>query len=249
MFLLDRLLRRFVLIGPLTIVDAGGRTHVYGVPAPGIAPVRLRFTSRALPYRMVRDISMGAGEGYMDGTMLIEEGDPRALADLVTRNAAEHTGGDTGRVMHGATKALAFLREHNPARRSQVNVAHHYDLSDALYDLFLDPERQYSCGYWRTPDVGLEAAQRDKMALIAAKLCLQPGMRVLDIGCGWGGMALPPRARARRGRDRDYTQPGTARLRPRPRRARGAERPRPLRTRRLPRADGGVRPDRQRRNV
>ena len=190
MFLLDRLLRRFVLIGPLTIVDAGGRTYVYGVPAPGIAPVRLRFTSRALPYRMVRDISMGAGEGYMDGTMLIEEGDPRALADLVTRNAAEHTGGDTGRVMHGATKALAFLREHNPARRSQVNVAHHYDLSDALYDLFLDPERQYSCGYWRTPDVGLEQAQRDKMALIAAKLCLQPGMRVLDIGCGWGGMAL-----------------------------------------------------------
>jgi len=190
MFLLDRLLRRFVHIGPLTIVDARGRNYRYGEPAPGVTPVRLRFTDRGLPLRMVRDLSMGAGEGYMDGTMLIEEGDPRALADLVTMNAARHTGGDTGRIMHGATKALAFLREANPAKRSHKNVEHHYDLSDRLYDLFLDPERQYSCGYWRTSDVGLEQAQLDKMALIAAKLCLQPGMRVLDIGCGWGGMAL-----------------------------------------------------------
>ncbi len=190
MFLLDRLLRRFVHIGPLTIVDARGRTYRYGEPAPGVVPVRLRFTDRALPFRMVRDLSMGAGEGYMDGSMMIEKGDPRALAELVTLNAARHTGGDTGRIMHGATKALAFLREANPAKRSRINVAHHYDLSDRLYDLFLDPERQYSCGYWRSPDVGLEQAQRDKMALIAAKLCLQPGMRVLDIGCGWGGMAL-----------------------------------------------------------
>ena len=190
MFLLDRLLRRFVTVGPLTILDARGRTYTYGEPAPGIAPVRLRFTDTRLPLAIARDLSMGAGEGYMDGRLLIEEGDVRALTDLVTTNAARFTGGDTGRLMHGATKLLGFIREHNPARRSRANVAHHYDLSDELYDLFLDPERQYSCGYWRSPDIGLEQAQRDKVALIAAKLCLRPGMRVLDIGCGWGGMAL-----------------------------------------------------------
>jgi len=190
MFLLDRLLRRFVTVGPLTIVDARGRTYTYGNPAPGVAPVRLRFTDTRLPWAMVRDLSMGAGEGYMDGRLLIEHGDVRDLTELVTLNAAQHSGGDTGRIMHGATSALRFLREHNPARRAQANVSHHYDLSDQLYDVFLDPERQYSCGYWRAPHVGLEQAQQDKLALIAAKLCLQPGMRVLDIGCGWGGMAI-----------------------------------------------------------
>jgi len=189
MLLLDRALKRFVTEGELTVVAADGKAWAYGAPRAGEAPVVIRITDTQTPDRIARDLSLGAGEAFMDGRLVIERGDLLDLVDLVTRNAARAGGGNGARILHRAGRALAFLKEANPIARARKNVEHHYDLPDALYDAFLDPERQYSCGYFRSPDVSLEQAQRHKLALIAAKLRLEPGMRVLEIGSGWGGLA------------------------------------------------------------
>ncbi len=190
MILLDRIFLHLIEQGEFTVIESNGRSHRYGKPDPALKPVTIRFTDRATPYKIARDLALATGEAIMDGRMVIEEGDVMALADLVTTNAARHTGGNTARLLNSAGRMLTFLREANPAKRSRENVAHHYDLSDRLYELFLDADRQYSCGYFRDPANSLEQAQADKKAHIAAKLCLRPGMRVLDIGCGWGGMAM-----------------------------------------------------------
>lgn len=190
MYLLHQMFLRLIEQGDFVVIEANGREHRYGKPDPKLTPVTIRFTDRATPNKIARDLALGTGEAIMDGRMVIDRGDVMALADLVTSNAARLTGGNTARLLNSAGRLLTFLREANPAHRSRENVAHHYDLSDKLYELFLDPDRQYSCGYFRDPANSLEQAQIDKKAHIAAKLCLKPGMRVLDIGCGWGGMAL-----------------------------------------------------------
>lgn len=129
----------------------------------------------------------------MDGRLLIEQGDIRDLVNLLAGNGLWEEGG-RGLKPSPARRAVAAvthrLNRINMARKSKRNVAHHYDLSDRLYDLFLDADRQYSCAYYTDPSNTLERAQGDKKAHIAAKLALKPGMKVLDIGCGWGGMAL-----------------------------------------------------------
>ncbi len=181
---------RLIEQGDFTVIASNGRIYRYGVSDPTLVPVTIRFTDPGTPNRIARDLAMATGEAIMDGRMVIEHGDVLALANLVTTNAARLTSGNTAKLLNSAGRMLTFLREANPAHRARENVAHHYDLSDKLYELFLDADRQYSCGYFRDPANSLEQAQADKKALIAAKLCLQPGMRVLDIGCGWGGMAL-----------------------------------------------------------
>jgi cyclopropane-fatty-acyl-phospholipid synthase len=190
MFLFDRLFRLLVRKGILTVIDADGRSHTYGAPVPDIAPVTIRFTDQAAPRRIAHNPAMGAGEAYMDGRLILERGDIRDFADLIGRNL-QWDDDDSARIrMWRPHRLLAALDTWNWERRSKRNVAHHYDLSAALYDLFLDADRQYSCAYFDGPMVPLDQAQADKKAHIAAKLLLRPGQRVLDIGCGWGGMAL-----------------------------------------------------------
>ena len=193
MWLLDTLLRRVVREGELTAIDADGRTYRYGSPAPGREPVTVRFTDRATPRRIARSPSLGAGEGYMDGGLVMERGDIHALLDLFTWNGRFEKRSDARNqrnLRRGPSRVLAWLRTVNRERAARRNVAHHYDLSARLYDLFLDGDRQYSCAYFTDPGESLDQAQLDKKAHIAAKLALAPGQRVLDIGCGWGGMAL-----------------------------------------------------------
>tara|TARA_B100000378_G_scaffold20605_1_gene16152 strand:- start:19 stop:1095 length:1077 start_codon:yes stop_codon:yes gene_type:complete len=132
---------------------------------------------------------MALGEGYMNGQFDIIDGDVRTLLDLGVKNYARRS----AHAHHWpvwATRLINFFYQHNPRNRARRNVAHHYDLSEELYRLFLDADRQYSCAYFQTPDDDLETAQRQKKRHLAAKLLLQPGQKVLDIGCGWGGLGL-----------------------------------------------------------
>ncbi|MBW8745708.1 MAG: class I SAM-dependent methyltransferase [Sphingomonas sp.] len=193
MLLFDKAFKKLIKQGELIVTSASGREYRYGAPYPGRDPVRVRFTDKSTPRKVVLSPSLGAGEAYMDGRLLLEQGDIYDLIDLVTWNSRFETQPDQ-KNLESRTRLpgdpFGWLRTYNQERRSKKNVAHHYDLSARLYDLFLDADRQYSCAYFTDVDNSLEQAQTDKKAHIAAKLYLKPGLRVLDIGCGWGGMAL-----------------------------------------------------------
>src|SRR6185312_4237823 len=193
MLLFDRAFKKLVKQGELIVSDADGKVYRYGAPYPGRDPVVVRFTTKSTPRRIVMAPALGAGEAYMDGRLVMEQGDIHALLDLVSWNNRWEKRSDLHNVDAKSRlpgDPLGWLRTHNQERRSKRNVAHHYDLSARLYDLFLDSDRQYSCAYFTDRDNSLEQAQLDKKAHIAAKLDLKPGLKVLDIGCGWGGMAL-----------------------------------------------------------
>lgn len=193
MWLLDKLLRRVIQKGELTVIDHRGREHRYGSPDPEIRPVTARLTDKGAAFAIVADPRLGAGEAYMDGRFVIEQGDIRDLLLLARYNAPfERPGALKPKgVMRRAARAVAGrIDQINWRTRSRRNAEHTYNLTRRLYELFLDEDRQYTCAYYRDPADSLEQAQLDKKAHIAAKLNLKPGMRVLDIGCGWGGLAL-----------------------------------------------------------
>ena len=198
MALIDHFLARRVKRGTLQVTYADGSSRSFGTPEPGFPDVAIRFTDRGAPAFIARNPGLGAAEAFMEGRLVVEQGDIRDLVVLLNANNPWEDGqnalspGSARRAVAAVTHRLGRV---NMARKAKRNVAHHYDLSDRLYDLFLDADRQYSCAYFTDPGNSLEQAQADKKAHIAAKLALAPGMRVLDIGCGWGGMALYLHAR------------------------------------------------------
>ena len=186
--LLDRMLTSLLRFGTLELHMPSGRVGRYG---DGTAPeVTVRLHDPAILRRLVLNPDLGVGEGYMDATLTIDDDDLHGFLQIAMRNMATDQRLKWRRVVRNSRAAMRWLAQFNPAGRARANVAHHYDLSGELYDLFLDADKQYSCGYFRTPDDTLEQAQQQKKAHIAAKLLIEPEMRVLDIGCGWGGMAL-----------------------------------------------------------
>jgi cyclopropane-fatty-acyl-phospholipid synthase len=192
MALIDRFLARAVKRGELTLITADGGTRSFGAPDPSLNPVTMRLGPGAAG-RIVRDPATGTAECFMDGTLTLEQGDILDLLMLVTANnrwEESNAALDPSPLNRLAAGIAHRIGRYNMARSAKRNVAHHYDLSARLYDLFLDADRQYSCAYYTDPGNSLEQAQMDKKAHIAAKLAIEPGMRVLDIGCGWGGMAL-----------------------------------------------------------
>jgi cyclopropane-fatty-acyl-phospholipid synthase len=187
--LLARLCDALVRDGALTLIDAHGRTHRFGSPrrAPDVV---VRLSDPGLHVKLATSPHLALGEAYMDGTLTVERGDIYDLLDLWARNLHRVGGHPLSRFERAFTRAVTFLQQYNPIRRARRNVAHHYDLSDVLYDHFLDYDRQYSCALFTDPRMTLEEAQDAKKRHIAGKLLLRPGQRVLDIGCGWGGLAL-----------------------------------------------------------
>ncbi|WP_296716056.1 cyclopropane-fatty-acyl-phospholipid synthase family protein [Erythrobacter sp.] len=192
--LLDRFLSRAVRQGRLGIVFADGSADTYGTAAPGFPDIVLRFTDDRVPRDIVMDPRLGAAEAFIDGRLLIEEGDVMGLATLLRANNAWDKGGDIGRpnpLKRLINRASFAAEQVNNRLGAKQNVAHHYDIGNDLYALMLDDEHwQYSCAYWPAEDMTLGEAQGAKLAHIAAKLALSPGQQVLDIGCGWGGMAI-----------------------------------------------------------
>ena len=184
---IDRFLSRLVKTGTLDLTAPDGTTRRYGTGAPVVA-VHVH-TPDALR-QLATNPHLALGETYMQGTLTIAGDDLHGLLELVLRNIMLGHDSAANRARQTIRDLTRGISQRNQARRARRNVAHHYDLSAALYDLFLDEDRQYSCAYFRTPDDTLEQAQAQKKAHIARKLGLEPGMRVLDIGCGWGGMAL-----------------------------------------------------------
>jgi cyclopropane-fatty-acyl-phospholipid synthase len=180
--------RHMITVGTLTVIDAGGRTHRFaGRAGP---QVTIRLHDKALHRRLLLNPYLAVGEAYMDGTLTVEGGTIYDALDLACRNVARLDSFPLQRLQEALKRLLRAIHTYNPIERAQRNVAHHYDLSDALYDLFLDRDRQYSCAYFVTDNDSLEVAQDNKKLHLASKLLLKPGQKVLDIGSGWGGLAL-----------------------------------------------------------
>jgi cyclopropane-fatty-acyl-phospholipid synthase len=193
MVLLNAALKRLVRHGTLTVTEASGRIHRYGTATPGWPDLGLRFHDGRVPGAIARNPSLGMAEAFMDGRLTIEGGDILDFVGFIRRNNPWENEGDLDNLGVLESMRVAVMNridQVNQRASSRRNVAHHYDLDDRLYDLFLDANRQYSCAYWADGVTSLEEAQLAKMDHIAAKLALTPGIRVLDIGCGWGGLAL-----------------------------------------------------------
>ena len=189
MALIGSLIGKLLTKGELTLIQPDGRRETYG-PGGGKA-LTVRMADRKLAFDLIRNPRLAIGEAYMDGRLTIEDGTILDLLEMIVgANRWEVDGKGRKLIKKGKIGRWKALLRRNQPKHSRRNVAHHYDLSDELYELFLDDDRQYSCAYYTDPANSLEQAQADKKAHIAAKLFLAPGQRVLDIGCGWGGTAL-----------------------------------------------------------
>ncbi|PKP67516.1 MAG: SAM-dependent methyltransferase [Alphaproteobacteria bacterium HGW-Alphaproteobacteria-5] len=185
--LLDKKLRATIRRGTLALEWPDGATRVYGDGSP---LCKAKMANQALVRRLVLQPELALGEAYMDGSFLVEGDDLFGFMSLIFSNWNLQRKPTLDRPGLVIEHALRKLQQLNSQARSRANVAHHYDLSIELFRHFLDSDLQYSCAYFRDPSDSLELAQAQKKAMIAAKLLLQPGQRVLDIGCGWGGLAL-----------------------------------------------------------
>lgn len=185
--ILTKAFTRAVGRGTLTMITAGGKRQTFG---DGGAPrATIRFKDAAAQMSLCLHPELKLGELFMDGRLLIEEGTIYDLLQLVLQD----TQGELGELpFHRLRRIRTWMqrRNENDAASSKRNVAHHYDLDGRLYALFLDSDRQYSCAYFDRPDATLEEAQMAKKRHIAAKLMVDPGQCVLDIGSGWGGLGL-----------------------------------------------------------
>ncbi len=186
--LLAHLLDHLVRQGTLRLIDASGTLHTFSGTSGPVITVRLH--DRATERRLFFNPRLALGEAFMEGTLTVEGGSIYDLLDFIGLNMSLAPRHLLTPLYNGFGRAFRVFQQYNPLRRARENVAHHYDLSDTLYDLFLDADRQYSCAYFSAPDLTIEEAQANKKRHLAAKLLLRPGQKVLDIGSGWGGLAL-----------------------------------------------------------
>ena len=179
-------LRRYIRRGCFTVTTAGGKTYGFGDGSG--PPIAVRFTSASAQHAVLLDPELKLGEAYMDGTLVVERG---SIADVLSVLFQQPwIAPRWAWPPRAARYLLRRLQQFNPRARARRNVARHYDLDGRLYSLFLDADQQYSCAYFESADQSLDDAQLAKKRHLAAKLLLKPGATVLDIGCGWGGLAL-----------------------------------------------------------
>ena len=186
-WLLRILIRRLIKRGTLRLTSARGTSLAFGDGEE--PPVAARFTTLGAELGVMLEPELKLGEAYMNGTFVVEQGSIADLLGMVMGSGYGHALRWT-HPLDWPRLLWRRLKQLNLRGRARRNVAHHYDLDEQLYALFLDSDRQYSCAYFETPSTTLDDAQLAKKRHLAAKLRLTPGARVLDIGCGWGGLAL-----------------------------------------------------------
>lgn len=185
--LLQHAFAPLVKTGQLEVITPSGKTLLFG---NGEQPqARIRFSDKRAVFALLRDPDLNFGELFMQERLRVEQGTVYDVLELVLRHAKHVPVSTSVRLLDAWRMKLRTLLQNNLRSKSRANVAHHYDLDDRLYQLFLDSERQYSCAYFEQGTEDLEAAQLAKKRHIAAKLLVEPGQRVLDIGCGWGGLS------------------------------------------------------------
>jgi cyclopropane-fatty-acyl-phospholipid synthase len=186
--LLAAFLQHFIKEGTLEAIGASGTSRIFGNGKE--SSISIRFTDRSAEHQLLLNPPLALGQLFMDGRLVVERGTIYDLLLIATRNLALQPQPGLLRMQSNFRRALRSIHQRNSERRAKRNVAHHYDLDGRLYDLFLDADRQYSCAYFEHPEQNIEEAQLAKKRHIAAKLLVEPGHHVLDIGSGWGGLAL-----------------------------------------------------------
>ena len=181
-------LRRLVRKGRLEVESADGIVETFG---DGTGPVLgVKLLDHAAERKLMLNPALSMGELYMDGRLIVTKGDLYSLLELGARDLAELEGLFWVKALDKARVAFRDLHQRNNRRRARRNIAHHYDLDERLYSLFLDSDRQYSCAYFEYPGQSLDDAQTAKKRHLASKLLPKDGASALDIGCGFGGLAL-----------------------------------------------------------
>ncbi len=188
MSLIGTMIDKLLKTGSITIIEPGKKPQSYG-PGGG-RELTVRLADRKVPFEILKNPRLGFGEAYMDGRVVIKGGTILDFLEMIMGSNPWEEGRPARKLLNKRMTTLKRLFARNDTKRARRNVAHHYDLGDELYETFLDSDRQYSCAYFTDTDNELEQAQWEKKAHIASKLYLKPGQRVLDIGSGWGGLAL-----------------------------------------------------------
>ena len=183
----DRLLARGIKQGCITLIGPTGQSESFGQGEPRVT---IKLVDRSTDWALAVNPWLKVGEAYMDGKLIIEEGSLYDFIDISMANTSSLQNPRWQRAVSGFQMLLRWWHQHNPVGLARHHVAHHYDLSRRLFELFLDESMQYSCAYFVRPSTTLAEAQVAKMRHIASKLVLEPGQRVFDIGCGWGGLAI-----------------------------------------------------------
>ncbi len=171
------------------LIDANSKKYIIGKPNKN-DPITIKILDKNLHYKLLINPDLYFGEAYTDGTLKIENGTLSDFLEIAFKNIGRGEINTYGYVLKKIKGTYRYLTSFNFAKQSKKNVAHHYDLSDDLYNLFLDPKRQYSCGYFKSENDTLEQAQNNKINHIIKKLNLKPNQKVLDIGSGWGSLAI-----------------------------------------------------------
>ncbi len=186
--LLNFFLKGFIKVGTLNLIDCHGKSYLFSAtPSPKIT---VRLHSKFIEKRLCYSPMLALGEGYMDEELTIEKGDIYDLLNFCAINLQKNRVSPFQKLTESLDFLRYFFHEKNPIHKSRSNAAHHYDLSEDLYRLFLDKDMQYSCAYFKSLKDNLETAQENKKRHLAAKLQLKPELKVLDIGSGWGGLAI-----------------------------------------------------------
>ena len=186
---LARFLNKLFKKDGFILIDAEEKHYIIGSPEKK-KPIRVKLLDKKLHYKLLFRPDLYFGEAYSDGGIIIENGSLTDFLNLALMNIGRNELNFFSQLLNKFSGTYRYLTNFNFIKKSKMNVAHHYDLSDELYSLFLDSKKQYSCAYFKNENDSLETAQNNKIQHIIKKLNIQPNQRVLDIGCGWGSLAI-----------------------------------------------------------